>query len=245
MSQQEFDPQQQAQKQDVAQDEVYYPRAPYSWSGKLEQEAAPRDEPPSVYGESRGRDQSGLYAAAQPGEQEQAYSGDDTHTYQRGYGPYSSYNYQGSTGAAGQAPGTGPTGGWGQSVPPGGWGQSIPPGDQGHRVPPGGWGQSVPPWARPQQHRRSPLRFGFILLVLVIVALVQGLITHGGMLMGAGGDILGAAIGLILFVLIVPLIILVIFSGLLRRMFRSAGSNNPARRQHWRGRSWPNGPYWW
>src|SRR5579872_7365564 len=122
MSQQEFDPQFQAQEQD----EVYYPRAPYSWSGKLDQEAVPRDEPPSNYGETRpGRDQSGSYALPQKnsssfnsGGQQQGRSDGDAHTYQRGYGPYNSYNSQSSAGAPGQAPGTVPTGGQGQSVPP-------------------------------------------------------------------------------------------------------------------------------
>src|SRR5579875_2114717 len=209
MSQQEFDPQFQAQEQDASLDEVYYPRAPYSWSGELDQGAAPRDEPPSSYSErDLGRDQSSPYIIGHPGEQEQAYSDGSASTYQRGYGPYNPYDYRGGAGVGGQ-------------------------------------GQGVPPWARPQQHRRAPVRFGFIMLVLVIVALIEGLVTHGGMLVGAGADILGAMAGLILFVLIVPLIILVVFSGLLRRMFRPGGSNNSGRPQRWRGRSWPNGPYWW
>src|SRR5579863_8612158 len=46
MSQQEFVPRQQ---QSENEDEIYEPHYPYSWSGNLNAEAVPRDEPPSSY----------------------------------------------------------------------------------------------------------------------------------------------------------------------------------------------------
>lgn len=225
MSQQEFVPESQSQVHDTFNEgEVYYPRAPYSWSGKLENEATPRDEPPSSYGEPRV--QQSYQAQTNGGKNDasranQSASGANSHYsqawqrpgrtngnmngYQRGYGPYSSY-----------------TKGQGTS---------------------GGLGQSVPPWARPQQHRRGPLRFGSILLILVTIALIQGLVTGAGSFIGVTGDFLGAIVGLLLFVLVVPVIILVVFSGLLLRMVRAGGLYR--RRSQGYRRQWPHGPYWW
>jgi hypothetical protein len=177
MSQQEFVPESQSQAHDpLKEDEVYYPRAPYSWSGKLDKEAIPRDVPPSSYGEPRA--QQGYQAQTSAGKNDAARTG-----------------------------------------------------------------QGVPPWARPQQHRRAPFRLGFILLILVAIALIQGLLANGGGFVGVTGDIFGAIFGLLVLVLVVPLIILVVFSGLLMRMFRSAGLYRGRRR--WRGRQWRRGPYWW
>jgi len=224
MSQQEFVPESQLQAHDpFGEDEVYYPRAPYSWSGKLENEATPRDEPPSSYGEPRA--QQGYQAQTNAGQndasranqsagganahysqawQQPGRSNGNTNGYSRGYGSYRSYN-------TGQGTSGGP-------------------------------GQSVPPWARPQQHQRGPLRFGSILLILVTIALIQGLIANGGALIGVTAGHL-AILGLLLFVLIVPVIILVVFSGLLMRMFRAGRLYR--RRSQWRRRQWPQGPYWW
>ncbi len=48
MSQQEFLPESQSNKQDASNGdaEIQYPQYPYSWSGKLNQAGNPRDEPP-------------------------------------------------------------------------------------------------------------------------------------------------------------------------------------------------------
>jgi hypothetical protein len=229
MSQQEFVPESQSQAHDplLKEDEVYYPRAPYSWSGKLDKEATPRDVPPSSYGEPRAQQgyqahtSAGQNDAARTGQggggansnnaqawQRQGGSGGNAGGYQDGYGPYRSYNWS-----------------------------------SGRRGGSGAQGQGVPPWARPQQHRRAPFRLGFILLILVAIALIQGLLANGGGFVGVTGDIFGAIFGLLVLVLVVPLIILVVFSGLLMRMFRSAGLYRGRRR--WRGRQWPRGPYWW
>src|SRR5215472_4095557 len=107
MSQQEFDPG--SQEHDPLHDEVYYPHYPYSWSGKLDSEATPRDEPPSSYDEPVY--QQGYQAQTDPGQndaghlnqpgrgtnstnqggQQQERAGGDANAYQRGYG-YNSYN---------------------------------------------------------------------------------------------------------------------------------------------------------
>jgi hypothetical protein len=51
MSQQEFEmgPQTNQQNSSNEEDEVYKPQYPYSWSGKINKEGVPRDEPPSNY----------------------------------------------------------------------------------------------------------------------------------------------------------------------------------------------------
>jgi hypothetical protein len=51
MSQQEFEPGPQYNQQSPSNedDEIQHPQYPYSWSGKLNQEGVPRDEPPSSY----------------------------------------------------------------------------------------------------------------------------------------------------------------------------------------------------
>ncbi len=207
MSQQEFDPGSQAQEHDPLHDEVYYPHYPYSWSGKLDNEATPRDEPPSSYDEPIY--QQGYQAQTNPGQNDAGY-----------------LNQQGS--------GTNPINQGGQQQ-----GRSGGDGYNSYNA-----GQGVPPWARPQQHRRAPFRFGFILLILVVIALLQGLIANGGSFAGAAGDIFGAIFGLLLLVLLVPLIILAVFFRFFHRMFRFGGPWY-GRRQRWRGRSWPRGPYWW
>ena len=204
MSQQEFDSG--SQEDEPLHEEVYYPRSPYSWSGRLDNEAVPRDEPPFGYGEPTQQQAAGANPFNSSGQQ-QEHSGEDMNAYQRGYGPYNSYNSS-TTGNAGS-------------------GTSA------------GQGQSVPPWARPQQHQRRPFRFGFIILILVVIAVIQMFMANGGVFVGAAGDIFGTILSLLLFVLIVPIVIVLVFWGFLVRMLRSG------RRQRWRGRSWPNGPFWW
>ncbi len=51
MSQQEFEPESQSNQQHSSNedDEIQHPQYPYSWSGNLNQEGVPRDEPPSSY----------------------------------------------------------------------------------------------------------------------------------------------------------------------------------------------------
>ncbi|HJT59836.1 MAG TPA: hypothetical protein VJ761_25220 [Ktedonobacteraceae bacterium] len=206
MSQQEFDSGSQAPEDEPLHEEVYYPRAPYSWSGRLDNEAMPRDEPPFGYGEPT-QQQAADANPFNSSRQQQEHSGEDGNVYQRGYGPYNSYNSS-TTGNVGS-------------------GTSA------------GQGQSVPPWARPQQHQRRPFRFGFIILILVVIAVIQMFMANGGVFVGAAGDIFGTILSLLLFVLIVPIVIVLVFWGFLVRMLRSG------RRQRWRGRSWPNGPFWW
>jgi hypothetical protein len=51
MSQQEFEMGQQANQKNSSneEDEIHQPQYPYSWSGKMNKEGVPRDEPPSNY----------------------------------------------------------------------------------------------------------------------------------------------------------------------------------------------------
>lgn len=89
--------------------------------------------------------------------------------------------------------------------------------------------QSVPPWARPQRHHRNPMRFGFILLILIGIGLLNAVFTSSGFF----GDIFGTIIGVLFFVIIVPLIMIFVLLGIVLRMFR------PRRTRYWR-----RGPWW-
>lgn len=93
-------------------------------------------------------------------------------------------------------------------------------------------GQSVPPWARPQRHRRAPMRFGFIILILIGVGLLNAIFAHAGPMIGFG-DIFGTIIGILLFVIVVPLIVLFVLLSIIFRMLR------PRRFRYWR-----RGPWW-
>src|SRR5207302_8183046 len=128
MSQQEFVPRSQSNGQDALndEDEIYQPQYPYHWSGKLDKEAAPRDEPPSSYAEP----------TLQRGYQAQDYS--------------SAASQQNSTtnNAGQQWPGSQNRGARQQFAPDG---DAF---EHGYNV--GQAGQrGVPPWARPQFHKRG------------------------------------------------------------------------------------------
>ncbi|HYT27865.1 MAG TPA: hypothetical protein VEL72_02520, partial [Ktedonobacteraceae bacterium] len=167
MSQQEFVPRQQ---QSENEDEIYAPQYPYSWSGNLNSEAVPRDEPPSSYeydvpmqqvyqaqdGQaSAASDQNAINRVPTPAQQDPVptyqynpYSNDGD-AYEQGYRPHSSYS--------------------------------------GYNAQQSNAGQGVPPWARPQEHARRPFRFGSILFILIMISLLQGLFTHGYWFVGRGG----------------------------------------------------------
>src|SRR5207248_4984223 len=153
MSQQEFV---QRQQQSENEDEIYAPQYPYSWSGNLNSEAVPRDEPPSSYEydvpmqqgyqaqDGQASAQDAINRVPTPARQDlvptyqyNPYSNDGD-AYEQGYRPHSSYNAQQNNA-----------------------------------------GQSVPPWARPQEHARRPFRFGSILFILIMISLLQGLFMFG------------------------------------------------------------------
>lgn len=98
MSQQEFVPRQQ---QSENEDEIYAPQSPYSWSGNLNAEAAPRDEPPSSYeykvpmehGYQAQDGQTSVASEPVPPYQYNPY-GNDGDAYEQGYRPYSGFNAQ-------------------------------------------------------------------------------------------------------------------------------------------------------
>jgi hypothetical protein len=203
MSQQEFVPRQQ---QPENEDEIYAPHYPYSWSGNLNAEAVPRDEPPSSYEYDAAAMQQGYQAqdgqtvaaseyeyvqpttpqVPPPQYQYNPYSNDGD-AYEQGYNPNNNARQNGI--------------------------------------------QGVPPWARPQEHRRAPFRFGGILFVLIMISLLQGVFTHGWWFVGHGG------MDFILGGFILPVFILLLLaSSISRAMWRGRGG-----RGGWRQR----GPWGW
>jgi len=195
MSQQEFEPGTQSNQQDSLNedDEIHYPQYPYSWSGKLNSEGVPRDEPPSSYNATVMQEGYKAQTSANaniPGSSQQQVNAQyvspdgDGDAYEQGYRPYNAYN-------AAQS------------------------------------GQGVPPWARSRRRPRNPARFGFIILILLIIAMLQGML-HGGLLLGFAGGILLLTLSIIL----VPLVLLLVILGIIMRMFR------PRRVRYWRRRPW-------
>ena len=103
MSQQEYAPGSQSNQQDSLNedDDIQNLRYPYSWSGKLDQKAVPRDEPPSSYDASvtlqdynaQSSSNAGLPGSSQTqAETQDAPRGDDRTAYEQGYRPYNAYN---------------------------------------------------------------------------------------------------------------------------------------------------------
>ncbi len=222
MSQQEFVPGSQSQdQQPVNEDEeIYYPQYPYHWSGKLNKEGGPRDEPPSSYDaammqqgyqaqdtiSSTSRGSTANASGQQPQQGQQAASryqsnasDSDGDAYEQGYGPYNSYNARRSN-----------------------------------------TGQGVPPWARPQQQQRNPLRFGYIILILILIGFLQGIFGHGGFFIGAIGDIFGLIIGAILLPIVLLLVLFLIFARIVRRAFWPGRWYGRRQGRYWYRR----GPWW-
>lgn len=192
MSQQEFEPESQSNQQHSLNedDEIQHPQYPYSWSGNLNQEGVPRDEPPSSYDATvmqQGYQAQTSSNANVPGSSQSSTGGryeyvapeGDGDAYEQGYRPYNAYNRARS-----------------------------------------GQGQGVPPWARPQPHRRRPARFASILLVLLGVGFLMAMLGSTGPMMGFMGDVFGTIMLVILFVLMVPIFILFVIFGVIFRMFR-------------------------
>ena len=206
MSQQEFEMGSQSNQQNSSneEDEIHQPQYPYSWSGKINPEGVPRDEPPSSYDATvmqQGYQAQTSNTTNAPGQQAQVSSQQqyipptgDGDAYEQGYRPYNAYNRTQS----GQGPG-------------------------------------VPPWARPQQHSRDPVRFAFIILVLLGVGILMAIFGSMGSVLGFIGGAIGALILVILFIILVPLLILFVIFGVIFRMLR------PGRTRYWYRR---RGPWW-
>ena len=206
MSQQEFEMGSQSNQQNSSneEDEIHQPQYPYSWSGKINPEGVPRDEPPSSYDATvmqQGYQAQTSNTTNAPGQQAQVSSqqqyippAGDGDAYEQGYRPYNAYNRTQS----GQGPG-------------------------------------VPPWARPQQHSRDPVRFAFIILVLLGVGILMAIFGSMGSVLGFIGGAIGALILVTLFIILVPLLILFVIFGIIFRMVR------PRRARYWYRR---RGPWW-
>ena len=150
MSEQEFVPQSSGHEGASEDEEIYQPQYPYSWSGKLDKKAAPRDELPSSYDggyAAQSYDRTGSRKAVPTyAEQEERYASagnsqfqqwrysPDGDAFEHGYRPYNQY-------------------------------QAM---------------QGVPPWARPQRHRGGSVKWALLILfglflikpALILVGLV-------------------------------------------------------------------------
>ena len=207
MSQQEFVPRSESDGQDALndEDEIYQPQYPYHWSGKLNKEGGPRDEPPSSYAEptmQRGYQAQDYRSTANQqnnatnnagqqwsGNRNQGAGrqfGPDGDAFEQGYRPYNAYN-------TGQ-------------------------GRQG-----GQW--NVPPWARPQPRKRGSLGWLFILIFLALF-LIRPI------------TLLLAGIGIGIFGIFLPIIMVLVMLSILRFILRAA---------FWPGRyrRFRRGPFWW
>ena len=202
MSQQEFEMGSHSSQQNSSneEEEIHQPQYPYSWSGNINKEGVPRDEPPSSYDATvmqQGYQAQAPNTSNVPGQQAQVNRqyqniplAGDGDAYEQGYRPYRNRS---------------------------------------------GQGQSVPPWARPQQHRRDPIRFAFIILVLLAVAVLMTIFGSMGSVLGFIGGTIGAIILVFLFIIFVPLLILFVIFGVIFRMLR------PRRARRWYRR---RGPWW-
>ena len=200
MSQQEFEMESQSNQKTSSneEDEIHQPQYPYSWSGKINKEGVPRDEPPSSYDgtvmqqgyQTQTRNTANAAGLQTQGSNQYRYipPAGDGDAYEQGYRPYRNQSAQGG----------------------------------------------VPPWARPQEHPRDPVRFAFIILVLIGVSVLMVIFGSMGSVLGFIGGTIGAIILVLLFVFFVPLLILFVLFGLIFRMLRP----RRARRWYRRRGSW-------
>jgi len=165
VSQQEFAPGPQSQKPEN-EDEIYQPQYPYSWSGKQDSKAVPRDELPSAYEYSPDAMLQGYQAQDVADQQPQASANPYEYQVPAGEQIPSQYQYDA-------------------------YSSEASPYEQGYnpyntpRVTPGSnfnpyistqnnQNQGVPQWARPQPHQPHGFRFGWIIVVLIIISMSSG-----------------------------------------------------------------------
>ena len=208
MSEQEFVPRSGSDEQDALndEDEIYQPQYPYHWSGQINQEGGPRDEPPSSYAEptiqygyraqdyaSTARQQNNTtnntsqqWSSNRSQGAGRQY-GPDGDAFEQGYRPnntYSTYN----SGQGGQ------------------WGQ---------------W--NTPPWARPQPRRRGSMGWLFLIIFLFFILRPMFLLFAG-----LGVAFLGVVVPILLF-----LLVLSIFRFVLRAAFWPGRSRRFRRGPFW------------
>jgi hypothetical protein len=203
MSQQQFAP---GPQQSEDEEETYAPQYPYSWTGKSNAQAAPRDEPPSSSEYEAGYQAQNSYtpdayetpdasSAAPIFDAADSYSQQAQQTQQQDQQPYQYNPYDGTYGQGNDPYNYQAT-------------QNTP------------YQQGIPQYARPQQQSSfRPWRFSSILLILVIISILS---TVGRGFAYYGGYGLEWIFGM-LFPL---LIVLMILNGI----FRSRGG-----RRYWRG----------
>ena len=202
MSQQEFEMGSQSNQQNSPneEDEIHQPQHPYSWSGKINPDRVPRDEPPSSY---------------------------DATVMQQGYQAQTpnTANVSGSSQARVSSQN--------EFIAPGGDGDAYEQGYRPYNRARSGQGPGVPPWARPQPHPRDPVRFAFIILILLGVAFLMAIFGSMGSMMGVIGGAIGAIILVTLFIILVPLLILFVIFGVIFRMFRPRRARYRRRGPRW------------
>ena len=180
MSQQEFVPRSQSDGQDALHDEneIVQPHYPYHWSGKLNKEGGPRDEPPSSYAEptmQRGYQAQDYASTARqqnntPNNAGQQSSGSrsrgagqqfapDGDAFEQGYRPYNTYT-------TGQGAGQ--------------------------------W--NVPPWARPQPRKRGSL--GWIFIIIFLFFLIRPMVL---LFAGLGIAVFAIVLPIILLLLLLSI----------------------------------------
>ena len=211
MSQQEFAPGPQSQ-QPGNEDEIYKPQYPYSWSGNSDSEAAPRDEPPSTYEYDPAAMEQGYQAqdmAGQPGAQTPLQPGANPYEYQppvqQQLPPQYQYSPNSSDGDA--------------------YEQGYSPYSSPYNSAQNNQVQGAPPWARPQPRQGGPFRFGWIILVLIIISMGSSVFRYGFFL----GHFAG-------FIFLPILILMIIVSALSQSLWGGGRRRGGSRRR---------GPWGW
>jgi hypothetical protein len=105
MNQQEFEPGSQSNQQNSSNedDEIQHPQYPYSWSGKINPDPVPRDEPPSSYDAtvmqqgyqaqtSGNANISGSSQSLPRAQDEYVAPDNDGDAYEQGYRPYNTHS---------------------------------------------------------------------------------------------------------------------------------------------------------
>lgn len=180
-------------QQPETEEDIYAPQYPYAWSGNINAEGVPRDEPPSSYDYAAGYQAQDAYSgstpeASAPNEYSQQQQQQQLiPPYQ--YNPYDGDAYQQNNNTYGQ-----------------------------NAMGQGQMGQQVPSYARPQQQQHGSFGFGRILFVLILISIMSSTLGHGFFFFDMG-HVFGWFFGMLFF----PLFILMMIFGSMRRGGRRRG----------------------
>lgn len=175
----------QRQQSPQNEDESYNPRSPYHWSGSVHREGVPRDEPPSSYNLDASSDyEAGYQAQDVPPAAPQMEAQQQLSKPQAHYNPYDGDAYE-------------------QSYRP--YATQTPYQTNAGQ-------QGVPPWARPQQRPGGRWRFGPVLLILILIASMQGFFGRDGFMFWGVGHVFGILVSIAFWIFlsllfIVPMLV--------------------------------------